>query len=97
MFASSLRLVLFSSLALVHIQSTSALYVPIREVRDLLKRAVAYYDPAAGGGSMLTDSGNGFGEPLNVRSLFSTCQFFESGSLGTPKRHAFISSYFADS
>lgn len=35
----------------------SALYV----------RSVAYYDPAAGGGSMLDNAGDGLGEPLNVR------------------------------
>ena len=31
------------------------------------KRAAAYFDPAAGGGSMFADAGNGLGEPLNVR------------------------------
>ncbi|KAI0330144.1 hypothetical protein GY45DRAFT_1324025 [Cubamyces sp. BRFM 1775] len=30
------------------------------------KRASAYFNPADGGGSMLIDAGNGFGEPLNV-------------------------------
>ncbi|KAF8549684.1 hypothetical protein OG21DRAFT_1488339 [Imleria badia] len=34
----------------------SALYV----------RGVAYYDPTAGGGSMLDNAGDGYGEPLNV-------------------------------
>ncbi|KZT67755.1 hypothetical protein DAEQUDRAFT_712981 [Daedalea quercina L-15889] len=32
----------------------------------LAKRAVAYYDPNDNGGSMLTNAGNGLGEPLNV-------------------------------
>ncbi|EJD03376.1 uncharacterized protein FOMMEDRAFT_123671 [Fomitiporia mediterranea MF3/22] len=32
----------------------------------LQKEAVAYYDPAAGGGSMINNAGYGFGEPLNV-------------------------------
>ncbi|KAG2032448.1 hypothetical protein BDR03DRAFT_1094899 [Suillus americanus] len=27
---------------------------------------VAYYNPTAGGGSMLIDAGNGYGEPMNV-------------------------------
>lgn len=30
-------------------------------------RGVAYYDPTAGGGSMLDNAGDGYGEPLNVR------------------------------
>ncbi|KZS89035.1 hypothetical protein SISNIDRAFT_475843 [Sistotremastrum niveocremeum HHB9708] len=30
------------------------------------KKAVAYYSPASGGGSMLDNAGDGFGEPLNV-------------------------------
>ncbi|KAF7980776.1 hypothetical protein HWV62_36833 [Athelia sp. TMB] len=30
------------------------------------KRAVAYYDPTANGGSMLDNAGGGLGEPLNV-------------------------------
>ncbi|CDO76722.1 hypothetical protein BN946_scf184796.g16 [Trametes cinnabarina] len=30
------------------------------------KRAAAFFDPTAGGGSMLIDAGNGLGEPLNV-------------------------------
>jgi len=30
------------------------------------KRAVAYYDPTANGGSMLDNAGDGLGEPLNV-------------------------------
>ncbi|KAF7980781.1 hypothetical protein HWV62_36843 [Athelia sp. TMB] len=30
------------------------------------KRAVAYYDPSANGGSMLDNAGGGLGEPLNV-------------------------------
>ncbi|KAN0080371.1 hypothetical protein V8E55_009937 [Tylopilus felleus] len=29
-------------------------------------RGVAYYDPTAGGGSMLDNAGDGYGEPLNV-------------------------------
>ncbi|KZT39075.1 hypothetical protein SISSUDRAFT_1061472 [Sistotremastrum suecicum HHB10207 ss-3] len=32
----------------------------------LQPRAVAYYPPASGGGSMLDNAGDGFGEPLNV-------------------------------
>ena len=31
------------------------------------KRAAPYFDPALGGGSMLADAGDGFGEPMNVR------------------------------
>jgi len=31
--------------------------------------SAAYYDPSAGGGSMLDKAGNGLGEPLNVRFL----------------------------
>ena len=31
------------------------------------KRAAAYFDPVAGGGSMFADAGNGLGEPLDVR------------------------------
>jgi hypothetical protein len=27
---------------------------------------VAYYNPTAGGGSMLIDAGDGYGEPMNV-------------------------------
>lgn len=33
---------------------------------------VAYYNPTLGGGSMLNDAGDGYGEPLNVRSSTST-------------------------
>ncbi|KAI0727973.1 hypothetical protein C8Q72DRAFT_920405 [Fomitopsis betulina] len=33
---------------------------------SLVKRAAAYYDPALNGGSMLTNAGDGYGEPLNV-------------------------------
>ena len=35
----------------------SALYV---------RQGVAYYNPTAGGGSMLDNAGDGYGEPLNV-------------------------------
>ena len=35
------------------------------------KRAVEFFDPAPGGGSMLIDTLNGLGEPLNVRRIFS--------------------------
>ncbi|KAH8119601.1 hypothetical protein DFH11DRAFT_455397 [Phellopilus nigrolimitatus] len=42
------------------------LLIKSAEANALQKRAVAYYDPAAGGGSMLDNSGYGFGEPLNV-------------------------------
>lgn len=34
--------------------------------RSLQKRAVAFFNPVDGGGSMLDDTGNGLGEPLNV-------------------------------
>ena len=40
---------------------------------SLKKRAAAYYDPAAGGGSIL-DQSAGLGEPLNVRA--GPCQLF---------------------
>ncbi|KIJ39931.1 hypothetical protein M422DRAFT_60668 [Sphaerobolus stellatus SS14] len=33
---------------------------------DLQRRALAFADPAKGGGSQLDDAGNGLGEPLNV-------------------------------
>ena len=46
---------------------------------DLQKRAVAYFDPLAGGGSMLDSTGNGLGEPLNVR-LGSSVLFLSSTS-----------------
>ena len=35
----------------------------------LVKRAAAYYNPADNGGSMLTNAGDGYGEPLNVRTV----------------------------
>lgn len=40
---------------------------------SLVKRAAAYYDPALNGGSMLTNAGDGYGEPLNVRTVVQTC------------------------
>ncbi|KAL5506949.1 hypothetical protein ACEPAH_6405 [Sanghuangporus vaninii] len=55
-----------SILLLIHVRFTGALYIWSPEKLYLLKRAVAYYDPAAGGGSMLTNTGNGLGEPLNI-------------------------------
>ncbi|KAI8993798.1 hypothetical protein BD414DRAFT_411631 [Trametes punicea] len=39
---------------------------PIALGLGVQKRAVAYYNPLAGGGSMFADAGNGLGEPLNV-------------------------------
>ncbi len=33
------------------------------------KRAAPFFDPVLGGGSMFIDTGNGLGEPMNVRSL----------------------------
>lgn len=36
------------------------------------RQVPAYYDPSAGGGSMLADAGYGFGEPLNAGDFFST-------------------------
>lgn len=38
----------------------------------LEKRGVPYYDPSAGGGSMLDNAGYGYGEPLNVSALAPT-------------------------
>lgn len=32
-----------------------------------VRQGMAYYNPTAGGGSMLDNAGNGYGEPLNVR------------------------------
>ncbi|KAL5524114.1 hypothetical protein ACEPAG_8287 [Sanghuangporus baumii] len=54
-------------LLLIHMRFSGALYVRSPEKLDLLKRTVEYYDPATGGGSMLTNTGNGLGEPLNSR------------------------------
>ena len=39
----------------------------VASATPLEKRAVAYYDPNANGGSMLDSVGGGLGEPLNVR------------------------------
>ena len=39
----------------------------------LARRGVAYYDPADNGGSMLTNAGDGYGEPLNVRTARQAC------------------------
>jgi len=35
------------------------------------QRGIAYFNPTTGGGSMLIDAGDGYGEPLNVFSLAS--------------------------
>ena len=59
------------------IQSATALSAPS-------KRAEAFASPLDGGGTMLTDTGNGLGEPLNVRvDLFASfisflffCRFY---------------------
>ena len=40
---------------------------PVAYAAIAQKRASAFVDPAIGGGSMLIDAGNGFGEPLNVK------------------------------
>ncbi|EJD03385.1 uncharacterized protein FOMMEDRAFT_146952 [Fomitiporia mediterranea MF3/22] len=61
MFASLNKLVLLSGILSVQFHSTTPLYT-----RDLCERAVAFFDPADGGGSMLDDAGDGLGEPLNV-------------------------------
>jgi len=45
--------------------SVATALVPVLAL-PLEKRAVAYYSPLAGGGSMLDDTLNGYGEPLNV-------------------------------
>ncbi|EJF65127.1 hypothetical protein BD309DRAFT_960762 [Dichomitus squalens] len=39
---------------------------PLAIGASVQRRAVAYFDPTAGGGSMFADAGNGLGEPLNV-------------------------------
>lgn len=39
----------------------------------LVKRAAAYYNPADNGGSMLTNAGDGYGEPLNVCTVDRAC------------------------
>lgn len=36
----------------------------------LQKRTAEYFDPAQGGGSMLIDTNNGLGEPLNVSPVW---------------------------
>ncbi|KAL5524115.1 hypothetical protein ACEPAG_8288 [Sanghuangporus baumii] len=66
MFVSRSMFTTIFGLLVVQIHFVDALTV--REPQDggLQKRAVAYVDPAAGGGSMLDSTGNGLGEPLNV-------------------------------
>lgn len=44
----------------------SLLLVPAALALTLEKRAAAYFDPNANGGSMLNNANDGFGEPLNV-------------------------------
>lgn len=39
--------------------------------QGLLQGGIAYFNPTTGGGSMLIDAGDGYGEPLNVFSLAS--------------------------
>ena len=67
--------ILVSALLATLIQSTGALSTPS-------KRAEAFANPADGGGSMLTDAGDGFGEPLNVRVNPSSSIFSFSISTG---------------
>lgn len=64
MFSSFKILALLASLLSTHCYAVSAATVPRN---NLQKRAVAYYSPAAGGGSILDSVGGGLGEPLNVR------------------------------
>ena len=46
-----------------------ALFIaPYAFCATLQRRSAEYFDPAAGGGSMFVDTGNGLGEPLNVCS-----------------------------
>ncbi|KAH7888786.1 hypothetical protein F5I97DRAFT_1935245 [Phlebopus sp. FC_14] len=51
----------FSKLATLVVELTFSLHADTS-----FDQGVSYYDPASGGGSMLNDAGNGFGEPLNV-------------------------------
>jgi hypothetical protein len=36
----------------------------------MAKRATAFFNPSAGGGSMLDNAGGGLGEPMNVSRIF---------------------------
>lgn len=65
---SGLTLLAGASILLVKLRPARALHVP-----DLEKRAVAYFNPLDGGGSLLDDTGNGLGEPLNVRLIPPLC------------------------
>lgn len=70
--------ILISTLLSVLLGSTGASTVS--------KRADAFANPADGGGTMLTDTGNGLGEPLNVR-LFSLCSLVVIVVSGPSERH----------
>lgn len=43
--------------------------------------SVAFYNPSVGGGSMLENTQNGYGEPLNVRLLPAPCVSPNAGSM----------------
>lgn len=62
----------------------------------LQKRAAEYFDPAQGGGSMLIDTNNGLGEPLNViiSGLSSSAVLTESGLLNYARSIGFSEECF---
>ncbi|KAL5506945.1 hypothetical protein ACEPAH_6401 [Sanghuangporus vaninii] len=57
---------IFFGLLAIQTHFVDALTTRESQDADLQKRAVAYVDPATGGGSMLDSTGNGLGEPMNV-------------------------------
>ncbi|KAI9067133.1 hypothetical protein FKP32DRAFT_1564306 [Trametes sanguinea] len=57
---------MFSSNAIVFALAGALAAFPATMGLVAQKRATAFFNPAAGGGSMLIDAGNGLGEPLNV-------------------------------
>ena len=60
----------FSKLSAVTFELLVPLFVSsVALVAAISKRALLpFVDPALGGGSMFIDTGNGLGEPMNVRS-----------------------------
>ena len=70
-------LAVLAAIGSFQLRSVGALrvHVPIERNVDKTKRSAMFFDPAPGGGSMLIDTGNGLGEPMNVRLpfCFSSC------------------------
>ncbi|KAI0042918.1 hypothetical protein FA95DRAFT_508522 [Auriscalpium vulgare] len=68
---------------MVRIALASFLFAQAALGAVLQKRAVAYYNPTAAGGSMLDNAGSGGGEPLNViiSGLSSPAVLTDSGAL----------------